>query len=99
MTEEQELFIALLVIKVGGRTSNTYGLCTFIDRRFDIFDCAKVIQGLIANGYVTYNEIEGGKLFHVSKLGDFILESKRLEIIELLKIDFPREVYLLDVIR
>jgi hypothetical protein len=61
VTKQEQLYIALLVIKIGGRFSNTYGLCKFIDLKFDIYDCADIVKELISNDYVNH-EIKNKKL-------------------------------------
>jgi len=98
VTKQEQLYIALLVIKVGGRFSNTYGLCKFIDLKFDIYDCTNIIKELISNDYVTYNEIKGGKAFYISRKGEDALKENRLEIIEMLKHDFPKEIFLSEML-
>jgi hypothetical protein len=47
---------------------------------------------------VTYTEIKGGKEFHVSRRGEDALKENRLKIIEMLKRDFPKEVFLAETL-
>jgi hypothetical protein len=96
MTKEDELYVALLIIELGGTFSKTYRLCTLLSRKFEIFMCTEVINGLINNEYVAYEEIEGGKLFFINEKGKAVLAEKRMQIVEALRIDFPKELDLID---
>ena len=98
MTKEEQLHISLMVIKLGGRFANTYGLCRFIDLKFDIFDCTNIINDLIAKDYVTYNEIDGGRMFYLNSKGEEVLKNQKIAIIELLKHEFPKELFLAEIL-
>ena len=94
MTDEEELLVALLVINRGNNTTS-YRMCIFINRMFEIWNCEKIINGLIDNKYVYYEDKDRVKVFSLSIKGREAIAQNHLWITELLKKEFTDK---LDVI-
>ena len=98
MTKQEELCTALLILQLGGTFSNAYGLCRFLSRKFEIFECTEVINGLISHDYVTCISMEGVKQFFMTQKGEEIANENRYKIIEILKNSFPQEKELIETL-
>ncbi|THU39402.1 hypothetical protein FAM09_12925 [Niastella caeni] len=59
MKEKDEVYVALLIINLGGTFSNSYGMCRLLDRKFDIYNCVRVVSDLINESLVDYVEKDG----------------------------------------
>lgn len=98
MTKLEELYTALLILKLGGTFSNAYGLCRFLSRNFEIFDCTEVINNLISHNYVTCISMEGVKQFFITQKGEEIVNNNRYWVVERLKKLFPKEIELIETL-
>lgn len=97
MTEDEEILVALLVINDGVYTSS-YKMCKFINRMFEIWDCEKIIAGLIGNKYVYYSEDDQVKNFSISMKGRDAVAKNRVWVIELLKKEFPEKINIIETL-
>ncbi len=95
MTDEEELFVALLVINKGNNATS-YRMCKFINSFFEIWNCEKIINGLIDNKYVYYKDEEQVKKFSLSLKGREAVAQNQLWIIELLKKEFPQNIDIIE---
>ncbi|HMG67751.1 MAG TPA: hypothetical protein VK588_08700 [Chitinophagaceae bacterium] len=96
MSDKDQLYVALLVIRLGGTFSNTYGLCRLLSRKFEIFKCQEVVVGLINHQYVVFDELAGVKQFTINGKGEEVLMQNRQRIIDILRTTFPSELNLID---
>lgn len=70
---------------------NSYWLCRFLSRYFEIFDCGNVINNLITNRYVSYIEKGGVKDFELTASGNEFMNSNKVKTIEMLLREFPKQ--------
>lgn len=92
----QQLVTALMVINQGGIFANEYRLSKVVERKFDMFPYSEFTWGLIENGYVRYDMQHGVKLFTITNRGHAFLQENRLQVIEVLKKEFPGEVDIIE---
>jgi hypothetical protein len=93
---KEDVYIALLVIKLGGTFSNTFGLCKLLRRKFEIFDCVEVVNNLINSGYINYVLKNGVEEFTINESGNEAILQHRSRVIDVLKVKFPNESEFID---
>jgi hypothetical protein len=91
MSNKEAIYLALLVINLGGTFSNTYGLCKLLRRKFEIFDCVEIVNNLINSGHVNYVMKDGVEQFYINESGNEAIIQHRSRIIDLLNEKFPQE--------
>lgn len=91
MNNEEDVYIALLVIKLGGTFSNTYGLCKVLRRKFEIFDCVEIVNNLTNSGYINYVMKDGVEQFVINESGNEAILQHKSRVIHSLNEKFPNE--------
>lgn len=91
MNRSEENILALMVIKKGGSFSNSYWLCKFLSRMFDVFNCDEIIKNLIEYKYVTYVVSDGVEIFQLSEKGMDIMDRNYERILNILFEKFPEQ--------